>query len=165
MQIRQFTYEGAVKGLCAFAATLPLVALAAAPMQAPRGMHERHGDPAQLAMMPLTPAVPLAGPVLPMPTLLPLASDALAPSAARAGLGAAMRDSALEGYRGGSDVVNNDARLSGLVGANAATNVSTGANTIDGASFSNVAGIPVVIQNSGANVLIQNSTIVNLQLK
>jgi hypothetical protein len=62
-------------------------------------------------------------------------------------------------------VVNNDARLSGLVGANAATNVSTGANTIDGASFSNVAGIPVVIQNSGANVLIQNSTIVNLQLK
>jgi hypothetical protein len=28
-----------------------------------------------------------------------------------------------------------------------------------------MSGIPVVIQNSGANVLIQNATIVNLQFK
>jgi hypothetical protein len=41
----------------------------------------------------------------------------------------------------------------------------TGANTIDAGSFANMSGIPVVIQNSGANVLIQNATIINLQLK
>jgi hypothetical protein len=36
---------------------------------------------------------------------------------------------------------------------------------IDAGSFANMSGIPVVIQNTGANVLIQNSTVVNLQMK
>ncbi|MDC8760968.1 hypothetical protein [Janthinobacterium fluminis] len=71
----------------------------------------------------------------------------------------------LEYARGGADTVSNEARLSALVGGNAASNVRTGSNIIDGAAFTNVAGIPVVIQNSGANVLIQNATIVNLQLR
>jgi len=30
-------------------------------------------------------------------------------------------------------------------------------------SFINASGIPTVIQNSGANVLIQNATIINIQ--
>ena len=71
----------------------------------------------------------------------------------------------LERSRGGADIVNNNARLSGVVSGNSAVNVSTGNNVINGGAFANAAGIPVVIQNSGANVLIQNSTIVNLQLK
>jgi hypothetical protein len=66
--------------------------------------------------------------------------------------------------RGGTDT-RNDMRLDGSVAANTAVNVVTGANSIDAGSFANMAGIPVVIQNSGANVLIQNATIINLQLK
>lgn len=66
--------------------------------------------------------------------------------------------------RGGTDT-RNDMRLDGSVAANTAVNVVTGTNSIDAGSFANMAGIPVVIQNSGANVLIQNATIINLQLK
>jgi hypothetical protein len=38
-------------------------------------------------------------------------------------------------------------------------------NVISGGSFANSSGLPVVIQNSGANVLIQNATVINLQLQ
>jgi hypothetical protein len=73
----------------------------------------------------------------------------------------------LERQRGGTDTHNtfNDANLQGNVSGNSAVNVMTGANTIDAGSFANMSGIPVVIQNSGANVLIQNATIINLQFK
>jgi hypothetical protein len=70
----------------------------------------------------------------------------------------------LEKSRGGAET-KNDMKLDGVVTGNSATNVSTGANVIDSGSFSNMSGIPVVIQNSGANVLIQNATIINLQFK
>ena len=66
--------------------------------------------------------------------------------------------------RGGTDT-HNDARVDGAVAANTAVQVVTGNNRIDTGSFANMAGIPVVIQNSGANVLIQNATIINLQFK
>jgi hypothetical protein len=75
------------------------------------------------------------------------------------------RDAAyLEQQRGGTDT-HNDMRLDGSVANNSATNVVTGSNSIDAGSFANMSGIPVVIQNSGANVLIQNATIINLQFK
>ncbi|WP_296949616.1 hypothetical protein [uncultured Massilia sp.] len=70
----------------------------------------------------------------------------------------------LEQQRGGTDT-HNDMKLDGNVANNSATNVVTGSNTIDSGSFANMSGIPVVIQNSGANVLIQNATIINLQFK
>jgi hypothetical protein len=70
----------------------------------------------------------------------------------------------LAAQRGGTDT-RNDMRLDGTVGANTAINVATGSNVIDAGSFANMAGIPVVIQNSGANVLIQSATIINLQFK
>jgi hypothetical protein len=74
------------------------------------------------------------------------------------------QDVNLARQRGGTDT-HNDARIDGAVTANTAVNVVTGANSIDAGSFANMAGIPVVIQNSGANVLIQNATIINLQFK
>jgi hypothetical protein len=78
---------------------------------------------------------------------------------------AAPKDAAyLEQQRGGTDT-HNDMRLDGSVANNSATNVVTGNNSIDAGSFANMSGIPVVIQNSGANVLIQNATIINLQFK
>ena len=66
--------------------------------------------------------------------------------------------------RGGFDSVNNDQKLSGVVGTNTANNVLSGNNSISSNSFTNSVGIPIVIQNSGANVLIQNSTIINLRM-
>jgi hypothetical protein len=77
-------------------------------------------------------------------------------------------DTALLGeLRGGADVVFTEAtaNLGGTVGGNTATNVTTGFNIIDNGSFSGASGLPVVIQNSGANVLIQNATVINLQLQ
>ncbi len=67
--------------------------------------------------------------------------------------------------RGGAEVViSNDQKLKGTVADNSATNVATGSNNITSGAFANVSGIPIVVQNSGTNVLIQNSTIINLQL-
>ncbi len=74
------------------------------------------------------------------------------------------QDGLLARQRGGTDT-RNDARIDGAVAANTAVNVVSGANSIGAGSFANMAGIPVVIQNSGANVLIQNATIINLQFK
>ncbi len=96
-------------------------------------------------------------------TWMPLAAPAT-PDLAWAG-GAPVAPERLDGARGGSDTVSNEARLQGLVGGNAAIDVSSGANIIGGGAFTNMAGLPIVIQNSGANVLIQNATIVNIQLR
>jgi hypothetical protein len=71
----------------------------------------------------------------------------------------------LEHERGRADTVINDTKLNGDVANNSAFNVQTGSNTIDAGSFANMSGIPVVIQNSGANVLIQNATVINLQFQ
>ena len=57
------------------------------------------------------------------------------------------------------------AALQGAVTSNSATNVVTGGNTIQSGAFSGASGIPIVIQNSGANVLIQNATVINLQFR
>ena len=78
--------------------------------------------------------------------------------------GPALASDSLAEYRGGSDMASSEMRLAGTTAENSATNVVTGANSISAGSFANMSGIPVVIQNSGANVLIQNATIVNLQL-
>jgi hypothetical protein len=80
-------------------------------------------------------------------------------------LGAAANDALLARARGGSDLTVIDTKLSGAVAGNAATNVTTGWNVIQSGSFANMAGIPIVVQNTGANVLIQNATVINLQLK
>jgi hypothetical protein len=85
-----------------------------------------------------------------------------------AGLGAALDPAMLEDQRGGSDLGPTQP-LSGIfttgaVGDNRAVDVATGSNAIRDGAFTNASGIPVVIQNTGANVLIQNATVVNVQL-
>lgn len=81
------------------------------------------------------------------------------------GWGQATDAAVLGDLRGGADVITTEATLGGTVGNNTATNVTTGMNVIDNGSFANSSGLPVVIQNSGANVLIQNATVINLQLQ
>ncbi len=90
------------------------------------------------------------------------------PSAARvqaaALLSAALiSDKELARDRGGTET-NSTNNATGTVGGNVASQLTTGSNTISQGSFSNSSGIPIVIQNTGNNVLIQNSTILNLQL-
>ncbi len=70
----------------------------------------------------------------------------------------------LDKARGGDAAMSGEANLSGIVSNNSAINVVTGSNLID-SSFNNASGLPMVIQNSGANVLIQNATVINLQLR
>jgi hypothetical protein len=70
----------------------------------------------------------------------------------------------LAGLRGGTEVVHNEMTLAGTTAGNTAVNVATGSNAISAGAFSSMSGLPVVIQNSGANVLIQNAVILNLQI-
>ncbi len=78
----------------------------------------------------------------------------------------AITSEALDVYRGGTEIsVENDNFLSGVVGDNQAYNLTTGSNLITEGSLAGASGLSTVIQNSGNNVLIQNSTIVNLQVK
>lgn len=79
--------------------------------------------------------------------------------------GAAVNAALLDSARGGAGGIGTNADLRGTVSGNSATNVVTGANTIQASSFAGASGIPIVIQNSGANVLIQNATIINLQFQ
>lgn len=78
---------------------------------------------------------------------------------------AALAPERLERVRGGAEAVWNDMKLNGAVSGNTAVNVATGSNIITNGSFSSASGLPIAIQNSGANVLIQNATIVNVQLR
>ena len=79
-------------------------------------------------------------------------------------LGEPVSTETLAEQRGGDDeFVHNTIRVNGTVTDNSATNVVTGANSIADGSFQNSSGIMSVVQNTGANVLIQSATIVNVQ--
>lgn len=79
--------------------------------------------------------------------------------------GTAASAAGLERARGGMAGMSGAATLDGMVSGNSASNVVTGANSIQASSFAGASGIPIVIQNTGANVLIQNATVINLQFK
>jgi hypothetical protein len=53
----------------------------------------------------------------------------------------------------------------GVVAGNSADNTTTGANSIADAAFVGASGIVNTIQNTGNNVLIQSSTVVNVALQ
>jgi hypothetical protein len=76
-----------------------------------------------------------------------------------------MASSALAARRGGDYRVFNDSKLKGVVADNKASNLTTGMNVISEGAFAGSSGLSTVIQNSGNNVLIQNATIVNVQVK
>jgi len=67
--------------------------------------------------------------------------------------------------RGGTEVTHNDHKNNGVVSDNHASNLVTGSNWVTEGSFAGATGFATVVQNSGNNVLIQNATIVNLQVK
>jgi hypothetical protein len=75
----------------------------------------------------------------------------------------------LDAQRGGADTrvttisTSNDSH--GFVDHNSATNVTTGENVISTGAFANMQGMPMTIQNSGNNVLIQSSTVMTVEIK
>lgn len=78
--------------------------------------------------------------------------------------GPSVAPATLAGLSGGSTVTQNIS-ITGNVSDTSTENVSTGMNWIGGGAFGNAAGLPMVIQNSGSSVLIQNATVVNVQLQ
>lgn len=84
------------------------------------------------------------------------------PTSSDSSFGVAMTAEQLDQHRGGDQTISN-MTLTGAVSDNSAKNVSTGSNAITQGSFANSSGLPTVIQNSGANVLIQNATILNVR--
>ncbi|MBN3820778.1 hypothetical protein G3N57_31385 [Paraburkholderia sp. Se-20369] len=68
----------------------------------------------------------------------------------------------LDAHRGGDALIGEN-YLTGAVSDNVANHVSTGSNAIADGSFANSSGLPTVIQNTGANVLIQNATVLNVR--
>ena len=79
--------------------------------------------------------------------------------------GQPLSESTLGDLRGGTDTTVNDMQLNGTTASNTAVNVNTGSNTIGTGAFSAMNGIPIVVQNTGANVLIQNALILNLKMQ
>lgn len=97
------------------------------------------------------------------------ATDTLAgvtpPAAAPSGddsFGVAMTPDQLDGQRGGDALIGQN-YLTGDVANNTASRVQTGSNSISEGSFASSSGLPTVIQNTGANVLIQNATVLNVR--
>jgi hypothetical protein len=74
----------------------------------------------------------------------------------------------LEGNRGRENTTLNQINkmtLEAVLSNNVTDNVVTGNNVITDGAFTNTTGFPMVIQNTGNNVIIQNATILNLNVK
>ena len=76
----------------------------------------------------------------------------------------------LDTQRGGMDlgpqlIITNRNDLKAKLYDNVAVDNVTGNNGINGNAFAGASGLPIVMQNSGNNVIMQNATILNLTLK
>ncbi len=98
----------------------------------------------------------------PTTSAAPAAPTPAAQAGDEVGFGVAMNSGQLDEHRGG-DVLVGQNNLTGTVADNTAYKVSTGSNAITQGSFASSSGLPTVIQNTGANVLIQNATVLNVR--
>jgi hypothetical protein len=110
----------------------------------------------------LTPWCAMAG----TPATSPPASSSSSSQATDqvAGLGKRVDTATLQKLSGGSDVIQK-MMLTGTVSNNQSDHLLTGDNALNGGSFNGAAGLNTVIQNTGNGVLIQNATIVNVQVQ
>lgn len=84
---------------------------------------------------------------------------------ANAAFATAVPDSELADYRGGTTTISNLNDLNASVYNNTALDSVTGSNYVTDGALTGNSGFSTVIQNSGNNVLIQNATILNLQVQ
>lgn len=81
-------------------------------------------------------------------------------------LGRTILDSdVLDSQRGGADVHLSEIRAVGTVSEVQAYDLVTGHNIVSDSALSGASGLPMVIQNSGNGVLIQNAVILNVQVQ
>ena len=79
--------------------------------------------------------------------------------------GVQVTDADLSMYRGGSATLQySEARSYSILHDNQAFDNTTGSNFVTNGAFSGASGISTSIQNSGNNVIIQNTTILNISL-
>jgi hypothetical protein len=83
-----------------------------------------------------------------------------------ASFGAATPVDQLKDMSGGTNTTNNinNQTLNGTMTDTEAKDNISGNNIVAGGALTSSAGLPTVIQNSGNNVLIQNSTILNIRM-
>lgn len=81
------------------------------------------------------------------------------------GLGSAVSAQVLAKHRGGHFFQIGEAQLSAQLQGNQASNNVTGMNIVTQQAFYGASGIPTIVQNSGNNVIIQNATILNVQMQ
>lgn len=74
-------------------------------------------------------------------------------------------DEQLAEQRGGEALRINWMDLRADLNDNVARDNVTGSNIVADGAFNNASGLATVIQNSGNNVVIQNATIINLEMK
>jgi hypothetical protein len=155
-----------------FAVMLPglVVQAAAAESQSPPAPVQAATTDAAPVVAGVAPAGSAEGSALATPTTSaapaepaePAAPTAAAQAGDEVGFGVAMNSGQLDEHRGG-DVLVGQNNLTGTVADNTAYKVSTGSNAITQGSFASSSGLPTVIQNTGANVLIQNATVLNVR--
>lgn len=80
------------------------------------------------------------------------------------GLGTRVDAATLGSLSGGTEV-SQKMTLTGTVSNNQTDHAVTGNNAISTGSFDGAAGLPMVIQNTGNGVLIQNATIISVKLQ
>jgi hypothetical protein len=66
--------------------------------------------------------------------------------------------------QGGVMDITNVANLEAILADNDASNSVTGSNSINGGSFTHASGVFSIIQNTGNNVIIQDSTIITVTI-
>ena len=79
--------------------------------------------------------------------------------------GTAISELDLGTQRGGDVRVTNTNNLNAQLHDNTAISNVTGSNFVTSEAFSNSSGFSTVVQNSGNNVIIQNATVLNLQMQ
>ncbi len=106
-----------------------------------------------------TPAPPLA-----TATAATSSGNAFAKPVYVDGIGQSVDSALLAKSSGGTDVTEN-MTLNGTVSNNTSDHVVTGSNVISSGAFNGATGLPMLIQNTGNGVLIQNATIINVQFQ
>lgn len=81
------------------------------------------------------------------------------------GFGRIIDTEVLETQRGGSDLHLSEIHAAGSVSEVQAHDLVTGHNIVSDNALAGAAGLPMVIQNSGNGVLIQNAVILNVQVQ
>ncbi len=87
------------------------------------------------------------------------------PDSERSAVVSEMSDDELDAQRAGNAAPSSEATLNATLQENTNTSSMTGTNSVSGSAFTGASGYFTVIQNSGNQVIIQDSTIINVTVE